>query len=185
MHVVVGLGNPGRTYANTRHNIGFVVVDEVARRWGWQFGPVQQGLRMSEGRIGDDDVMLVEPQTYMNRSGGALAGLSTARGRDLIVIHDDLDLDLGRIRVKFGGGTAGHHGLDSIVEYFGATFTRIRIGVGRSPCGEDAVNFVLSRFTPEEIEVINQAVHRAADAVECILREGTSAAMNRFNAPLS
>ena len=182
MHVVVGLGNPGKTYADTRHNVGFLVVAELARRWRWQLGPAQHGLRMSEGRIGDEAVMLVEPQTYMNRSGDPVAALSDVRDRDLIVIHDDLDLGLGRIRVKFGGGTAGHHGLDSVVEYFGTGFTRVRVGVGRPYEGADTVSFVLSKFTLEELEVVNEAVHDAADAVECILREGTSAAMNRFNA---
>ncbi len=182
MHVVVGLGNPGKTYADTRHNVGFLVVEELARRWRWPLSPAQHGLRRSEGRIGDQAVMLLEPQTYMNRSGDALAGLSDVRDRHLIVIHDDLDLGLGRIRVKVGGGTAGHHGLDSVVAYFGTGFTRVRVGVGRPYDGADTVSFVLSKFTPGEHEVVNQAVHNAADAVECIVREGTPAAMNRFNA---
>jgi len=128
---------------------------------------------MTAGRVGEKAVVLIKPQTYMNRSGDALACVGDVA---------DMDIEVGRIRVKFGGGTAGHRGLDSIVEHFGPDFTRVRIGVGRPPRGEDAVDFVLSRFTSDELDVVEEAVRRAADAVECVLQEGTSAAMNRFNA---
>ena len=127
--------------------------------------------------------MLVEPQLYMNRSGDALTCLEpTPTAARLVVGHDDLDLDAGAVRVKCGGGTAGHRGVDSIVACFGPAFTRIRVGIGRPPRGGDPVDYVLTPFDSKEQERVDAAVQRAADAVECVLRDGAAAAMNRFNA---
>jgi PTH1 family peptidyl-tRNA hydrolase len=183
MRTVVGLGNPGHEYAGSRHNVGFAVVEELARRWGSPLGPVRRGVRMARGTAAGKHVALIEPQMYMNRSGPALI----RSGRhievtELTVVHDDLDLELGCVRVKRGGGTAGHHGLDSIVECIGRDFTRVRIGVGRPPREKGAVSHVLSKFKNEESEIIAAAITRAADAVECIVIEGEERAMNVFNA---
>lgn len=182
MRIVVGLGNPGGEYAGSRHNVGFAVVDELARRCRAPLGRVREGLRTATGWIAGDMVMLVEPQMYMNLSGAALAQLQPpVVSTDLVVIHDDIDLDLGCVRVKRGGGTAGHHGLDSIAEHLGEAFARVRVGVGRPPRDADVAAYVLGRFAPSELETAQKALQHAADAVECIIGEGEQTAMNRFN----
>lgn len=137
---------------------------------------------MVQGLIGDVTTMLVQPQLYMNLSGTALEGLEEATvATQLIVIHDDLDIECGRIRVKRDGGTGGHQGLNSIVERYGNDFARVRVGIGRPPRGIDAADYVLSPFDTDEADVISAAISRAADAVECILDAGAEAAMNSFN----
>lgn len=182
MRVVVGLGNPGPAYAGTRHNVGFAVVEELVGRWRLGLGPSRGGLRMAKGTVAGELVMLIEPQLYMNRSGIAVrAGGAAVETPALIVIHDDLDLELGCVRVKRGGGTGGHRGLESMVECCGADFTRVRIGVGRPPISDEAAAYVLSAFRPGEQELARAAIERAADAVECVLREGEETAMNYFN----
>jgi peptidyl-tRNA hydrolase, PTH1 family len=182
MRVVVGLGNPGTQYAGSRHNVGFTVIEELARRWDWSLGRARLGVRMAEGSVAGVMTILVQPQMYMNLSGAALARLNRPFAvRDLIVIHDDLDLDPGCVRVKRGGGTAGHHGLDSLVEHWSNDFTRVRVGVGHPPRGQDVAEYVLARFDTEERDMISAAVDRAADAVETIVRTGEAAAMNLFN----
>src|SRR5262249_9732489 len=182
MRVVVGLGNPGRQYAASRHNVGFAVVETVARRWRLSLAEVQDGVRLADGSVAGEQTLLVQPQMYMNLSGHALARIEPSfTVQDLIVIHDDLDLEVGCVRVKRGGGTAGHHGLDSVVEHFGSEFTRVRIGIGRTPRGVDGADYVLSPFDTQEGDVISAAVERAADAVETIIRAGEQTAMNCFN----
>jgi PTH1 family peptidyl-tRNA hydrolase len=182
MRVIVGLGNPGRQYAGSRHNLGFAVVEELSRRWRLPLGRARRGLRMATGNVAGQHVALIEPQMYMNMSGPALAHAALhIEAKRLIVVHDDLDLGLGSVRVKCGGGTAGHHGLDSIVECYGRDFVRVRVGVGRPPCSQDSVDYVLSEFHEREREIVAGAVSRAADAVECIVVEGEQAAMNTFN----
>jgi PTH1 family peptidyl-tRNA hydrolase len=182
MRVIVGLGNPGPAYVRTRHNVGFMVVDELARRWRASLDPIGGNMCGAQMTIAGEQVMLVEPHLYMNRSGSALAEITPAvTASDMIVIHDDLDLDFGAVRVKRGGGTAGHRGLDSIVECCGTDFTRIRIGIGRPLHGEEVVDHVLSPFVAEPDEDVAGVIERAADAVECVLREGEEKTMNRFN----
>jgi len=182
MLVVVGLGNPGPQYAASRHNLGFVVVEELARRWRLPLGPPRDGVRTTQGLVAGTATELVEPQMYMNLSGAALSRLSRVIDpRALVVVHDDLDLPPGCVRVKQDGGTAGHRGLESIVASYGSDFTRIRVGIGHPARGVDVAEFVLTPFEPSESEAIQQAVERAADAVECILREGVPAAMRSFN----
>jgi PTH1 family peptidyl-tRNA hydrolase len=182
MRVVVGLGNPGSAYVGTRHNVGFDVVETLARRWHIALQLTDSHARVARGSIAGTPCLLVEPLTYMNRSGVALAHLEPPpAGPDLVVIHDDLDLGLGCIRVKRGGGTGGHRGLESIVECFGTECTRTRVGIGRPVRGTDVVAFVLSPFSSAERAVVDPAIARAADAVECILREGEKSAMNLFN----
>lgn len=184
--MVVGLGNPGPEYEGSRHNVGFAVVEQLARRWSLPLGAVRDGVRRGQGVVADRPVMLIEPLLYMNRSGPALRSAAGAlEPADLMVIHDDLDLDAGCVRVKRGGGTAGHRGLDSVVECFGSEFLRVRIGIGRPPQGSDAIEHVLSQFGNEEREVIAGAIKRAVEAVECILVEGSERAMNTFNSRLA
>jgi len=183
MRVIVGLGNPGSQYAHSRHNVGFAVVEELSRRWRLPLGRARHGLRTATGRVAGQHVALIEPQMYMNVSGPALGRAGQhIEAKRLIVVHDDLDLELGSVRVKCGGGTAGHHGLDSIVECYGSDFVRVRVGVGRPPRSEDGVDYVLSRFQGEEREVIAAAIARAAEAVESIITAGKQTAMNTFNA---
>jgi len=181
MRFLVGLGNPGSAYADTRHNIGFMVVDELAKRWRVSLEP-RRSVRCGQTVTAGEPTMLIEPQLYMNRSGTALADVMPADAvTNLIVIHDDLDLDLGCVRVKRGGGNAGHHGLESIAEYSGNDFTRVRIGIGRPTRGEDVVDYVLSPFTSDQHAGVDEAIQRAADAVESVLRDGTEKTMNAFN----
>jgi PTH1 family peptidyl-tRNA hydrolase len=181
MRVVAGLGNPGEEYAGTRHNVGFAVVRELAERWRmrWTNGAA---ARIASGEVDTEPVMLIEPQLYMNRSGEALmqAGV-TVEPRDLLVIHDEIDLPRGRIRVKVGGGSAGHRGINSIAEHYGTEFVRVRVGVGRPAGGGGVVDHVLAPFDESERAEVATAVASAADAVECILKAGPEAAMQRFN----
>lgn len=171
--VIVGLGNPGRSYERTRHNVGFLVADELARRNGasWrkkkkaEAAPVSFGLK---------NATLIKPTTFMNNSGAALSGYSV---EDLIVVHDDLDLPMGDVRVKVGGGAGGHNGLRSIIQHLGGDFVRVRIGIGRPPIGVTVTDYVLSKMD----STIRDAVSLAADAVETIVSEGPETAMNRFN----
>ena len=173
MPVVVGLGNPGRSYERTRHNIGFLVADEIARRHGgsWRARKKAEAAPIS---LDLKNVTLVKPMTYMNNSGAALSGYEAAQ---LIVVHDDLDLEAGTVRVKVGGGAGGHNGLRSIIQHLGNDFVRVRIGIGRPPAGGVPVDYVLGCRD----EVGKEAVTRAADAVETVIESGPEAAMNRFN----
>jgi PTH1 family peptidyl-tRNA hydrolase len=182
MRIVVGLGNPGSEYAPTRHNVGFRVVEELARRWRLTLRPFGRSVQLAQGVIVGEQTMLVKPQLYMNRSGPALAEAAPFFvPSDLVVIHDDLDLVLGSVRVKRGGGTAGHRGLDSIAHHCGRDFTRVRVGIGRPVHGEDVAGYVLSPVPAEQRDAAAAAVERAADAVECVLRDGAEKAMNCFN----
>jgi PTH1 family peptidyl-tRNA hydrolase len=183
MRIVVGLGNPGNEYAATRHNVGFMVVEELATRWRLVLQPSGRSAHLAQGVIAGEQTLLMEPQLYMNRSGDALAAVAPlALPSELVVVHDDLDLEFGSVRVKRGGGTAGHRGLDSVAARCGRDFTRVRVGIGRPAHGEDVVGYVLSAFPAEQRDAVAAAVERAADAVECVLRDGEEKAMNCFNA---
>jgi peptidyl-tRNA hydrolase, PTH1 family len=183
--LVAGLGNPGREYAGNRHNVGFMVADELARRHGGSWRSKFSG-RLSELRIGDARVALLEPMTYMNLSGGvvgAAARFFKVPPEQLLVAHDEGDFDLGRLQLKLGGGLAGHNGLRSVAQALGTPeFMRLRIGVGRPGHGDprDLADYVLSDFEPEDdAEAI---VARAADAVEAVVRDGLEAAQREFHA---
>lgn len=173
--VVVGLGNPGRSYERTRHNAGYLVVEELARRHGgsWRRKKKAESADVS---VGPKNVTLLKPTTFMNLTGSALAG---RRAEDLILVHDDLDLDPGTVRVKVGGGAGGHNGLRSTIQNVGPDFVRVRVGIGRPP--EDArisvTDFVLGRMD----SAVKDAIPAAADAVEFLIENGPEAAMNRFN----
>jgi len=182
--LVAGLGNPGREYAETRHNVGFMVADELARRHGGSWRGKFSG-ELSEVRADGIRLALLKPQTYMNESGrsvGAAARFFKVEPEALIVVHDDVDLASGRVQVRLGGGLAGHNGLRSVAQQLGTSeFGRVRIGVGRPERGDQrpVADFVLSPFPPEvDVEAL---VARAADAVESVAREGLDEAQNRFN----
>lgn len=184
MMIVVGLGNPGRRYAGTRHNVGNQVVHRLAEslgvRWedaGW--------AKTARGRVKGATLLLATPVTYMNVSGQAVRDLLRRRRRhagDLLVAYDDMDLPLGRLRLRPGNGAGGHNGVQSIIEELGTgAFPRLRIGIGRPPEGVDPVEFVLQRFTAEERPPIDEAVEQAAEAVIVVATQGLPAAMNRYN----
>lgn len=173
MDIIVGLGNPGQQYRHTRHNIGFAVIDALACRYAIPMRQHGTQALYGAGQLGHRQVMLVRPQTYMNLSGHAVAPLVhgfVQPGEELVVIHDDIDLPLGKIRVKRQGGDAGHRGVRSIIECLGhGTFVRVRLGVGRPPHQEDIVDYVLSPFTAEEHKAQDDMIAQALACVEMLL----------------
>ncbi|MFZ5650590.1 MAG: aminoacyl-tRNA hydrolase [Bacillota bacterium] len=186
MYLVVGLGNPGREYAFTRHNMGFRLVDLLAARLNT---PVDKNLFKSitgRGLLHGKTVILAKPQTYMNLSGNSVAALMNwfkATPSDLVVAYDDVDLPPGKIRLRPHGGHGGHRGMESIIEKTGTGgFARVRIGVGRPPNpGYDTADWVLGRLSEEEEKLAGEALERAAEAVITLINEGIDAAMNRYN----
>jgi PTH1 family peptidyl-tRNA hydrolase len=187
--LIVGLGNPGPRYARTRHNVGFRVLDAVAARAGAALATRRFGGRFGEGALASERALLLAPESFMNRSGDtvaeALAALPDVEpSRDLLVVFDDADLPLGRLRLRARGSSGGHNGLADVLERLGSEdVPRLRFGIGRPAEPLDTVDFVLEAFTPAEEERLRLAVPRAADAVECFVRDGVAAAMNRFNGP--
>lgn len=183
--LIVGLGNPGREYARNRHNVGYQIVSLLAKAHGLRFDKRRGKARLALGSIGEQAVILARPRTFMNESGKAVARLVTfyqIEPADLLVILDDLDLPIGRIRLRPAGGSGGHKGLASIIERLGRSdFPRLRVGIGRPPGKMDPADYVLEDFSEEQEEVMVEVRERAAAAVECWLKEGIEAAMNRFN----
>lgn len=178
----MGLGNPGRRYRGTRHNVGFRVVELLARRWGVSFR--EEGkVEVAQARVAGQVVLLAKPLTYMNLSGEAVAELVRRRGiatDQVLVVYDDMDLPTGTLRVRARGSAGGHRGMASVLEALGTLeVPRVRVGIGRPEA--DAVDHVLSRFSPQEEPVVAEAVERAAEAVETALAEGIERAMDRFN----
>ncbi len=182
--LVVGLGNPGARYAKTRHNVGFMVLDRLARKAGVTLTKKQCAALVALGTVAGERVCLAKPQTYMNLSGEAVACLARfyrVSPRDLLVIYDDRDLPAGKIRLRERGSAGGHRGMESIIGQLGSSdFPRLRIGIGR-PEEMDAVDHVLGSFSPEERPLMETTLDRAEEAVEVALREGLEAAMNRYN----
>ena len=185
MKLIVGLGNPGGEYSATRHNVGFLAVDELARRWNIGTWKNKNNAQVGEYRTASDTVLLIKPQTYMNLSGtavGELARFYKVLPQDVTVIFDDLDLPAGRLRLRTKGGSGGHRGIESLLTHMGsAEFPRIRIGIGRPPAGWEVVDYVLSRFAAEEQPLLTEVIGKAADAVEYTLKHGFTKAMNAFN----
>ncbi len=183
--VVVGLGNPDDRYRRSRHNLGFMALDRLAARHGVTLDQRRFKAHLGRCEIGGHKVILGQPQTYMNLSGEAVApllGYFKIEPARLIVIHDELDLPAGAVRVKRGGGHAGNNGIRSIIDALGhGGFVRVRIGIGRPPAGHDAIGYVLQPLKPEELEVFDSAIERAADAAEEIIQSGVERAMNKFN----
>jgi PTH1 family peptidyl-tRNA hydrolase len=185
MFLIVGLGNPDDEYEGTRHSIGFVVADELARRAGARFSDKKFKARVARADIAGESCVLLKPQTYMNLSGesvGPALGFFKLTTSEVIVIHDELDLPLGRIKLKKGGGHGGHNGLRSLKQHLpDDMFIRVRFGIGRPPPAWDPADFVLARFTSSERRETERAVDEAADAVESILKDGLEKAMNFTN----
>jgi PTH1 family peptidyl-tRNA hydrolase len=184
MKIIVGLGNPGRKYERTRHNAGAMAADELARSHGVEIAQDKYDALIARVMIASEGAVLVKPQTYMNDSGRAVAAVlrnTYADLSDLLVIHDELDLPLGVVRVKIGGGHGGHNGLRSIIEQLGSDFVRVRIGIGRPSPNTDSADYVLSSFLSEERETAAQAVLKAVNAVKAIIEEGPTRAMNSIN----
>lgn len=184
--LVVGLGNPGAEYAGTRHNVGAEVVDRLAGRHGERLKKGKERALVAEARVDGRRLALAFPQTYMNESGASVAALVRRHGIDdlqrLVVVHDELDLPTGRVKVKVGGGVAGHNGLRSIQAHLHSTgFVRIRIGIDKPPDSRRGADYVLARPGKAERTELDVAVEEAADAVLVVLDEGPAAAMNRFN----
>lgn len=185
--LVVGLGNPGDNYARTRHNVGFMVADLLAARLGSTFKVHKRsGAEVVSGRLGGHPVLLAKPRCYMNESGrqvGPLAKFYSVAPAEVIVIHDDLDLDFGRIRLKIGGGEGGHNGLRSVADALGSKeFQRVRVGIGRPPGRKDPAAFVLETFTSTERAEVPTICEQAADATELLVELGLEAAQNRVHA---
>ena len=185
MKLIVGLGNPGKKYQHTRHNIGFLVIDRIAEQ---NLIAVKRKLcdaLVGEGFLNRERIVLAKPQTFMNRSGAAvkdILGKYRGTAEDLLVVYDDLDLPFGRIRIRPQGSAGGHRGIQSIQEHLaGAPFCRVRVGIGRPPEGLDAAGYVLEPFSAVERSELREKIDRAAASVECILKDGVESAMARFN----
>ena len=185
MWALVGLGNPGREYSGTRHNVGFAFVKRVARDWGLEIKKRKFMSKTAETRRDGEPLLLALPQTYMNRSGQPVREILNfyrlGTGR-LLVIYDDLDIPLGEIRVRKEGSAGTHNGMRSVVEWVGTTeFPRIRVGIGPLPPGRDPADFVLSRFLPDETISLGRGLSSAREALDMILADGIDRAMNAFN----
>ena len=192
MKLIVGLGNPGQLHTHHRHNIGFLCVNHFARTQGIRFDKKQGLARIGRGIVAGSEVVLAKPQTYMNSSGQSVSRLIQkfdVNLDDLLIIHDDLDLAPGKIRLRPGGSSGGHKGVESIIsELKSQDFTRLRVGIGR-PTTEstmeiaeaDIVTYVLSDFTPEEKQVMARVIPRVSEAILCLLTEGLLSTMNKYN----
>jgi len=196
MHLIIGLGNPGTKYTNTRHNIGFDIVDFLAAA---DTAPKKSGLfsrnksnfkskhraLILEHKIGGKRVILAKPQTFMNLSGESVAALAKfykIENKNIIVIYDDIDLPLGKLRLRPGGGAGGHNGIKSIIAHIGEDFSRVRIGIGAEKHAEfDTADFVLSKFSKSELDILAPIAKTTAEAVEEIVTSGINSAMNKFN----
>jgi PTH1 family peptidyl-tRNA hydrolase len=183
--LVVGLGNPGDAYAGNRHNAGFMVADVLAARVGGRFKAHRAHAEVVEGRLGGHRVVVAKPRTYMNESGGPVAGLKSFFGvpaEQLVVVHDELDIDFGAVRVKCGGGDNGHNGLRSITKSLGTReYLRVRFGIGRPPGRMDPADFVLKDFSGAERKELGAELERAADAAESLLTAGLTETQNVFH----
>lgn len=187
MKLIVGLGNPGKEYSGSRHNVGFRCVTHLAKLHGIAFNRQQCRAKVGVGTIEGVDVVLAKPRTFMNASGESVR-LLVQRFKvpleDILIIHDDMDLPVGKIRLRERGSSGGHRGIESIISCLGSQdFPRIRIGVGR-PAGEEddeVINHVLGAFSSQERSIIDEVVPKVAEAVRCVLTEGLAAAMNKYN----
>jgi len=193
MKLIVGLGNPGRGYASNRHNIGFICLNHFARMQGIRFDKKQGQARIGSGEVAGNDLIIAKPQTYMNLSGQSVSRLIKKFNvslDNLLIIHDDLDLPLGKIRIRQGGSSGGHKGIDSIISKLGSQdFLRVRVGTGRPTPSEgsaeiseaDIIAYVLSDFTTDEKQTVTKVIPRVSEAILCLFTEGLTAAMNKYN----
>ncbi|MGI9553423.1 MAG: aminoacyl-tRNA hydrolase [Thermodesulfobacteriota bacterium] len=183
--LIVGLGNPGNEYELTRHNIGFIVLDNFAIKAGIEISKSGYRGLYGKGEYLNNTLYLLKPQTFMNRSGESVKEIKNfykIPSKQMIVIHDELDISLGNLKVKAGGGTAGHNGLESIKADIGKSdFTRVRVGIGKPDLKGKTVKHVLSSFHKEEIEILNETIKKATDAINEIISNGARSAMNKYN----
>lgn len=184
--LIVGLGNPGPRYRETRHNAGYMAVDALARKIGTDAWSMKCRSRIARGRIGSEKVLLAKPLTYMNLSGEAVRLLVAEYGldsEDVVVVYDDLNLPLGKVRIRERGSAGGHRGMESILGALdGRTFVRVRLGIGEENMPEDRTGFVLAEFPPDRRAEVSTMIARGIEAVEAIVRDGISRAMSEFNA---
>ncbi len=185
LYVIVGLGNPGKTYTNTRHNVGFNTIDLLADRNNIKINKIKFKSVYGEGIINGKKVLLVKPQTYMNNSGETVRDIANFFKLDsskIIVIVDDIDIEFASVRIKKKGSAGSHNGLKSIIYLLGRDdFSRIKIGIGKKREDQDLADFVLSRFSKDEVNIIEEAIFSGAEAVETIIKEDIDSAMNKFN----
>ncbi|MBQ2053561.1 MAG: aminoacyl-tRNA hydrolase [Eubacterium sp.] len=185
MKIIVGLGNPGLKYAGTRHNAGFSVLTGISDKYNIPINKKECKALTGHGVIAGEKVVLAMPQTYMNLSGdavGELVHFYKCTAEDVIVIYDDTDLDVGRLRIRKQGSAGGHNGIKSIIASLGTdVFDRVKVGIGHKPADWDLADYVLGRFMKEELPVMREAVEKATDAVTCIVESGADMAMNHFN----
>jgi len=193
MKLIVGLGNPGRTYTDNRHNVGFACLNHFAKTQGIRFDKKQGKARISIGEVANSKVVVAKPQTYMNLSGQSVSLLIRKFNinlNNLLVIHDDLDLPLGKIRIRSGSSSGGHKGIDSIITELGSQdFLRLRVGIGRPIKNEgsaefsedETINYVLSDFTPDEKQAITKVITKVSEAILYLLTERLTSAMNKYN----
>lgn len=183
--MIAGLGNPGAEYAQTKHNVGFMLLDTLAKHLEAPEWKTKRDVLVTETRIGAEKALLVKPLTYMNDSGRAIGPLLTwykLRPEDLIVAHDDMDIPVGMIRIRKKGSAGGHNGMKSVLYHMqDENFPRVRIGIGRPPVGWTVIKHVLTPFSPDDRILIDEVIDRLVPAVECIVRDGVDLAMNRFN----
>jgi len=184
-YLIVGLGNPGREYRQNRHNLGFMLVDRLAKQLGVVFSRLESKALVTKGEHQGKRIILAKPQTYMNLSGQSVGGLARfykVPVDHLLVAYDDVDLPLGTIRIRHSGGSAGQKGMASIIERLGTEeIHRMRLGIGRPPGRMDAAGYVLQDFSPSEMESLSPSLDRAADAVLVFVTQGLETAMNKFN----
>lgn len=185
MKIIIGLGNPGMRYVNTRHNVGIRCVDAISQDLGIPLGERRVSVILGQGQFGQEDIILVKARTFMNHSGNALSYVIDrfrTQPEDLLVVYDDMNLPLGTIRIRPSGSSGGHRGIDSIIDSIGDNmFPRVRIGIGRPPEGQGDIDFVLGTFTGEEIPLVEEAVVLAREAVKGTIVNGLDWAMNNYN----
>lgn len=190
MRIIVGLGNPTLKYSKTRHNVGFETIDVLSKKYKIKVKKNQFKALIGEGFINDEKVILVKPMTYMNNSGEAVKEIvdyyKVNPNEDLIVISDDLNLDVGVLRLRSKGSAGGHNGLKSIIKCVGTeSFDRVRIGVGKVPANRDVITHVLSRFGKEDRKIVKESFIVSAQAIECVITDGMEKAMSKFNGPIN
>lgn len=186
MYLIAGLGNPTKKYENTRHNMGFDCIEKLSSKFGIKMKRSRFSALVGKGEIGNESVILVKPQTFMNLSGDAISRIAKYykidTGKELIVIYDDTDLDIGSIRIKARGSAGGHNGMKSIIARIGSEeFIRVRVGIGKREEDSDMIDFVLGQFSEDERKKIDMALEKAAEAVEDIIRSGIEHSMNSYN----
>lgn len=185
MKIIVGLGNPGSEYEKTRHNTGFMVIDKIAEKYNIEIKKEKSKALIGMGEINGEKVMLVKPQTFMNLSGEAVRGIMDFYKEsedNLLIAFDDIDLELGNIRIKERGSAGTHNGMKSVVQNVGTTnFKRVKVGIGKPKGSMDLVNYVLGRFSDDELKILTESIEKAVEAIEIIVSGNVSKAMNLYN----